>query len=39
MGFGDFFFSPGDPLRPDLDEHNINELDDLDGEDEDEDGA
>ena len=36
MGFGDFFFSPGDPLRPDLGEYNIDELDDLDEEDEDE---
>jgi replication-associated recombination protein RarA len=33
MGFGDFFFSPDDPLRPDFDGYEIDDLD----EDEDED--
>ena len=28
MGFGDFFFSPDDPLRPDIDDYDIDELDD-----------
>jgi MoxR-like ATPase len=28
MGFGDFFFSPDDPLRPDVDDYGMDELDD-----------
>ena len=33
MGLGDFFFAPGDPLNPDLDE--LDELDDLSGDEDD----
>lgn len=35
MGFGDFFFSPDDPLRPDLGGYDIDEYDDGDDDNED----
>ncbi len=37
MGLGDFFFSPGDPLHPDIDLEDDDEFDDSDDDDEDDD--
>ncbi len=33
MGLGDFFFAPDDPLRPDLEDYDVDELDEFDDED------